>query len=375
MAEVINVNISKRINTVRFLLIALIVVEHNTLFEVHFSWGIETLTIPEYVNIIRTLFSDIIVSSATPLFSIISSYLLYSKETRFLSVLKKKSKTIFLPYILWNTLSLLFFLIGQNTSFTKQYFSENFIKDFTAIDWIDVFIGKFTELREYQFPLVYQFHFLRDLYILSLLFLVIKKIVDKFPFGTISLFFIIWVGNINIYLVAPRVLFFFTVGYYVVKYSWDCKKIDQIKMYDILSVYTITVITRLFFNEKVPIIFNINVLVGVILFIKLTKYFVDNTKIYNALSGLSKYAFFVFATHGIALGIMQKISIKIIPMRNAWLLLQYFSGSIFVIIILVLIGTMLRKLLPKTYAVLTGGRIYKRQSVIPSATQTILHLE
>jgi hypothetical protein len=276
-----------------------------------------------------------------------------------MSVLKKKSKTVLLPYILWNALALLFLLIGQNTSFTRQYFASNLIKDFTTIDWIDVFVGKFTARREYQYPLVYQFHFLRDLYILSLLFLVIKKIVDKFPFGTIILFFIIWVGNINIFLVAPRVLFFFTLGYYVVKYSWDCKKLDQIKTYDILTVYIIIVIIRLFFNDKVPIIFNINVLVGVILFIKLTKYFVDNMKIYDGLSGLSKYAFFVFATHGIALAIMQKLSIKIIPMHNGWLLLQYFGGSIFVIIILLLIGTMIRKLLPKPYAVLTGGRIYK----------------
>jgi len=359
----LDVDLSKRIQSIRFLLISLIVLRHNILTEVRFPGRIEIVVIPEYMTIVQTV-CNIIISSAVPLFSIISSYLLYSKEIKFISVLKKKSKTILLPYILWTVLTLLFFFIAQNISLTKTYFASNLIKDFTVIDWIDAFVGKFTPLRDYQYPLLYQFHFLRDLYILSLLSIVIKKIVDRFPLGTILLFFIIWIGNINIYLVAPRMLLFFSLGYYAVKYSLDCRTIDQIKTYNIFVLYAIIIIMNLFFGEKIPIIFNICVLTGVTLFIKTTKYFINNDKIFNLLSRLAKYSFFVFATHSVVLAIVNKISFKIFSIHGGWILVQYFGGTFLTISILALVGALIRKTFPKTYAILTGGRLYDQNLLI-----------
>jgi surface polysaccharide O-acyltransferase-like enzyme len=174
--------LSKRINSLRFLLIVFVVFIHNYVTEVNFSGGTEIYEIPLYVEKIRYLISQIIARVAVPLFFLISGFLLYIKETKYTTTLRKKCRTILLPYILWNILSIIFFFIAQSFSFTKPYFANNIIRNFDLIDWIDVFIGKFTTLRQYQYPLVYQFWFLRDLFILYLLYKLIKKIVDKFPF-------------------------------------------------------------------------------------------------------------------------------------------------------------------------------------------------
>lgn len=351
-------NISKRITSVRFLLIVFVVFIHNNVTEVTFVGGTETYIIPIYVNIIRELFSNIIGRIAVPLFFLISGYLLYIKEITFLTNLKKKSRTILLPYILWNLLVVLFFLTAQNFNFTKPYFSgDNNLRDYNFIEWIDVFVGKFTARRQFQYPLVYQFWFLRDLFILNLLFIGIKKLINRFPFSIFVLFSILWISDTNIYIVSTEALLFFSLGYYIVKYSPSIEKLDLIKIHDVVPLYLITIVAELFFREKFPIIHKVNIIVGSIFFIKLTLYFIQDESIYKWLTSLEKYAFFVYAVHGILLATMVKLYVRIMPMRGAWLLLQYFGIAFICIVILVLLGKVFKKLLPKIYGILTGGRI------------------
>jgi fucose 4-O-acetylase-like acetyltransferase len=349
--------LSKRINSLRFLLIVFVVFIHNNPTEVNFADGTEVYTIPAYVNNIRDLISNIIARIAVPLFFLISGYLLYAKETNFFTVLKKKSRTILLPYILWNILAILFFYMAQSFTFTKQYFVTIIIRNFTFMDFIGAFTGKSGIFAIKGVPLVYQFWFLRDLFILNLSFIGIKKLVDGFPFGTIVLFFVLWTSNINIYIVSTEALLFFALGYYAIKYSLNYKNFDNIKNRDIVIIYIITITLELYFMEYVTIIHKLNIIIGSILGIKLTYNFMNSKIIYNKLLWLEKYAFFVYAIHGIALAVIQKLSVKIIPMHDGWILLQYFSVNTIGIIIFVLIGVIIRKLAPKLYGVLTGGRI------------------
>jgi hypothetical protein len=55
--------------------------------------------------------------------------------------------------------------------------------------------------------------------------------------------------------------------------------------------------------------------------------------------------------------ILIKLSVLILPMQHGWLLVQYFGVSIVSIILLILLGVIVRKLMPGFYALLTGGRI------------------
>jgi fucose 4-O-acetylase-like acetyltransferase len=293
---------------------------------------------------------------AVPLFFLISGFLLYIKEQKFFENLKKKCKTILLPYILWNILVIIFFYIAQSFSFTKPYFVTTIIRDFKLIDWIDAFVGKFTEAREYKYPLVYQFWFLRDLFVLNLLFVIIKKIVDLCPGGALVLFLILWVGGINIYIVSTGALFFFALGYYIVKYNINYKHLDNIKTSDMAIMYAITIITSLFFREKISIISAINIIVGIMFFVKLSYSFTKEIKVYKILAWLEQYAFWVYATHGIAIAVMVKLSVKIMPMNGGWLLVHYFIVTLLCIFALLGIGIIFKKIFPKTFSILTGGR-------------------
>jgi fucose 4-O-acetylase-like acetyltransferase len=351
--------LSKRINSLRFILIVFVVIIHNGISVKTFGQRNITAVIPSYVENVQRLVG-IITAIAVPLFFLIAGYLLYFKETKFVSVFKKKCRTILLPYILWNLLLVLFYFLMQTLPFTKQFFMtgpDHLIKNYDLIDWIDVFAGKFTERREYDHPFVYQFWFLRDLFILNLFFIGIKKLVDKFPLGTFMLFLILWVNNIKIYIVSPEALLFFSLGYYIVKYKLDESSIDKIRMPDITAIYGVTIVFEYLFPEEMPVMHKINILIGCVYFLKLSRYFIKNKTLYGALAWLEKYQFIVYAVHGVIMPQILKIYIKCIPINGVLILAGYFVMILSGVFVSLIFGVIFRKTMPRLYGILTGGRI------------------
>jgi fucose 4-O-acetylase-like acetyltransferase len=341
------------------LLIVFVVIIHNGISVKSFSQRNIIALIPDYVENVQRLIG-IITAIAVPMFFLFSAYFLYLKEQKYVPVMKKKCRTILLPYLLWNLLLVLFYFLMQTLPFTKQFFMtdpDHLIKNYGIIDWIDVFVGKLTERREYQYPFVYQFWFLRDLFILNIFFLFIKKIVDRFPLGIFVLFLIFWTNNIEIYIVSPEALLFFTSGYYIVKYDMGIKNINQIKTLDISVFYIITVILEYFFNNSMPILHKVNILMGCIFFLKISDCFIKNIKLYKTLVWLEKYQFIVYAIHGIIIPQLLKIYIKTIPLNGVFILIGYFVMIFFGVFISLIFGIIFKKLLPKMYGILTGGRI------------------
>jgi fucose 4-O-acetylase-like acetyltransferase len=336
-----------------------VVIIHNGISAKVFAQRNIAAIIPDYVENVQR-FIGIITAVAVPLFFLIAGYLLYFKEKDFVPVLKKKSRTILLPYVLWNLLLVFFYFLMQTLPFTKQFFMtdpEHLIKNYGVIDWIDVFAGKFTERREYNYPFVYQFWFLRDLFILNLCFIGIKKLVDKFPLGTFILLLILWINNIKIYIVSPEAMLFFSFGYYIVKYNINESLVDRIKILDITIIYGITIILEYLFLEKMPTLHKVNILVGYVYFLKISQYFVKNMVLYNILAWLEKYQFIVYAIHGVIMPQILKIYIKYVPLNGFFILAGYFVMILFGVFVSLVFGIIFKKLLPKIYGILIGGRI------------------
>jgi surface polysaccharide O-acyltransferase-like enzyme len=349
--------LSKRIYSLRFLLIVFVVFIHSGVIDtgVNFASGTETFEVPLYVEKIYEL-TGTFTTVAVPVFFLISGFLLFIKEPKYAENLKKKCRTILLPYILWTFLVIIFLFTAQSFNFAKPYFATLVVRNFSPMDWIGAFAGHFGKFAERGYPLVYQFWFLRDLFILNLLFVIIKKIVDLCPGGALVLFSLLWIGGINIYILSTGALFFFALGYYIVKYNINYKYLDNIKIFDMAIMYIITIITSLFLKEKMTIISSVNVMVGIIFFIKLSYIFIKEIKIYKLCIWLEQYAFWLYAAHGIVIAAIIKLSVKIMPMNGGWLLVHYFGGALFCIFVLVGIGVIFRKIFPGVFSILTGGR-------------------
>jgi fucose 4-O-acetylase-like acetyltransferase len=353
----IDIELSKRFHSLRFLLIVFVVFIHNTVIDegVNFPDGTQTFETPFYVVKAKEL-AGTFTGIAVPLFFLISGFLLFIKEPKYMENLKKKCQTILLPYILWAILVILFLFTAQSFSFTKPYFASLIVRNFSLMDWAGAFIGHFGKFTEGGVPLVYQFWFLRDLFVLNLLFLIIKKAVDLCPGAVFVLFLLLWIGGINLYIINAGALFFFTLGYYIVKYNINYKHLDTIKTLDMIIMYVITIIISLFFRKKITIISAMNIIVGIMFFVKLSRNFIKDEKTFKMFTWLEQYAFWVYATHGIVIAAMIKLSVKIMPMNGGWLLVHYFIVTLLCIFVLVGIGIIFRKLFPKIFSILTGGR-------------------
>jgi fucose 4-O-acetylase-like acetyltransferase len=348
-------DLSSRIHSLRFLLMVLVVYIHNNVLGggINFASGTMAFDIPGYVGTIDAAVQAI-VRIAVPLFFLISGYLLYLKMPTFAVNLKKKCRTILLPYLLWTALILLFYLAAQSISITKPYFASILVRNFGVADWIGVVTGHAGQFP--KMPMVFQFWFIRDLFILNILFTAIRKAVDCCPGGIFILTLLLWIGNTEIYIVNTGALFFFTLGYYIVKYDLDYRRLEEIRMRDAGIMYGITIIASMFFRDSIPALGAINILVGIMFFLKLSGRFVKSPSAYRLLSWLEKYSFWLYATHVILLASMVKISMRIMPPTGIWLLANYFLVTLLCIIILVAAGAIIRRAIPKIFSILTGGR-------------------
>jgi surface polysaccharide O-acyltransferase-like enzyme len=331
---------------------------HNTPDEIYFHGNIDVLQIPLYVEKIRELLSGIISRVAVPMFFLISGYLLYARETNFLSVLKKKSRTIVLPYIIWQFIYLLWAFMVQNNPIRESFAQpEDRLLNYGILDWLQAFFGNFTKdpglgRTPYNYPL----WFLRDLFILDLFFIPLKRLIDKFPFGILIIAVLLWIADTQLWIVSPEALLYFILGYYIVKYSISEKRIDTIGFMDISILYTFTVILELFFTDKFNAIHKFNIIVGIIFFIKVSLYIIGNNKVYNRLIWLGRYGFIIFAFHAMILQYVIKVMYIIIPLKDGLILLEYFSAVIVTIVLCIISGIILEKTMPKVYGILTGGR-------------------
>ena len=163
---------------------------------------------------------------AVPLFFLLSSVLLYAKEFTWKSNMKKKAKTLVLPYLIWITLYIFIYWLGQTLPVTKGFFANanRQVADMGAAD----FIGAYTGVGGPLF--VNAMWFLRDLILLNLLAPVIRKLVDRFPAVYFILLVILWcTGEVpGILILNRQSIVFFSLGCYAVKYNIRMKHIDRL---------------------------------------------------------------------------------------------------------------------------------------------------
>jgi fucose 4-O-acetylase-like acetyltransferase len=310
----INRETSQRINALKAVLTILVVFIHNTYNQITVHDETIVFQIPFFAERIRFLISGIIARTAVPLFFLISGFLLCTKEHDFAIIVKKKCRSILMPYMVWNTLYLLWAILLQNNPFKKTaVLPENNILNWNLSEWAQVFWGKYSPDELIHFPYMGPLWFLRDLFILTLVFLPVKKAVFRFPFCTFGIMALLWLYDIPIYLVSPEALFWFSLGCYIVKYSLNTEILDRIRLPEITVVYFCTILMELLLTAGFAVIHKINIVIGVIFFIKLSKYIIENRKLYSFIEKSGRYLFFVYALHGFVVGYVLRLTCKIAP--------------------------------------------------------------
>lgn len=312
---------------------------------------------------ISCLFSQILGSLAVPFFFFISGLFFFMNPVvdfdSWINKIKKRIRTLFVPYVVWNLIYLLLYFLGEKMvpqffSGRNQLVSELSLGGFLSCFW------NYSDGRPIDFPL----WFIRDLMVVNLFSYLIFKLIKRFRIYYILLIGFIWMADFEFLPLAVRSgtvsFFFFSLGAYfsINRYSL----LEKLKPYLFWSVllYIPIVIVLLVFctsgNRWISFIHDCGIIVGMTAAFAVSRYFVK-IKGKSSYRFFSKSTFFIFAFHALPLTFMLKLGCKCFTDYTDLSLIAIYVISPTVVLLL---GLWLYYLITTYFkplsAILTGGR-------------------
>ena len=347
---------SERIQILKIWFTIMVIFIHSYTEEVHFVGGNLALQVPLWLDGIKYLISRIISCCAVPGYFFISAVLLYKKEFTWTENIKKKIKTLLIPYLIFNTAWIIIYFVAQHIPVFSPYFAQekSIIANWGIVQYADAYLG-FVD----RYPILYPLWFIRDLIVLNLLAVVIKKLIDRFPKIILILLSIIVALNIQTHLFFLRqdALIYFCFGYYFVKYSIRFNDANKIKAPYIIIMYIVAIIldflTRDTIINYLPNF--VTIVVGLIFFYRFTTK-IKAEKPHNILMYIAKYSFPIYLFHEMNLTILKKLLVKLLPQTALWQTALYFGIPVIIFCLCLLLSVILDKYFHKIYLVLVGSR-------------------
>ena len=352
---------SERINILKLLFSLLVIYIHNNRSKIKFSDAVIKFDIPVWFEYLKYLVSVVIPKIAVPGFFLIASILLYKSDFKWMDNIKKKFRSLMIPYIIMNSFWVLAYAIFQKIPQTAIFFNDpdNIISNFRLINWFHAYgIGS-------RFPFLYPLWFLRNLFILNIFSKIIKNIIDRMPRLVFIVLVLFSIFSPDIDFIYPYYyfdivnLFVWCMGYYIVKYQYSIDMFDNNVI--VMIGYVTTTIICLLLKESdyiyiKLIIDRINIIFGIIFWYSfITFRLSDNLK--KTLNRYSVYSFGIFIFHEM----MLTFSIKLITrLFGSGLLIQtveYILLPFIICFITIVICIVLRKISPGLFNLITGSRI------------------
>lgn len=355
---------SRAITGVRFALMVLVVFIHNVVTEVNFSDGVVTLDVPPAVDAVRRLISHVLGRCAVPLFFVISGWLAWQKEESYPALVKKKTRTLLAPYLVWNAAAALAFFLCQQLAALRPFFATIIISELDGKGWLGLFIGRDVEgagaADSQMHPLVYQFWFLRDLFLCSLLIPLLKKAVQTIPLFTFFGVFLLLQSGL-LYAGIRTALFWFTLGLFAARYGLRYAALERIRFADAGLFFALTTaLDFLFYFLKADALATwnlIGILSGGILLLKISGAVCRNERVFAALKWLAGFSFWLYAAHDpFLMTPIKKLWVHWLPVEGYWMLLEYFGGAALCVGIALAAGVLVKKIAPGVFAFVTGSR-------------------
>lgn len=348
--------LSERIDIYRWILSVMVVYIHSYSGQINFASGAVSLQMPLWLDRFQYIVSEMISRCAVPGFFLASAFLLYRKPFSWQENMKKKLKTLGLPYLVLNALWIGIFFVAQALPFTRDYFSGggNIIKNWGIREFCDAFLG-YSDC----YPFLYPLWFLRDLLVLNLLSKILWKLIDKAPNVMLAAALILWltVESTGIFFLDIQGLCFWSLGGILVRKNIQLQRIDKTSLLLLTVGYLLLGIVDMATKElQISILLHRAFLIfGVVYWFAFTK-LLTGEKIKPSVLRLSKYSFSVFLFHEFTVTIVRKLAAKVFPISALSQLLQYICLPLLVVGLCILASICLKKWLPKIHCLLIGGR-------------------
>lgn len=283
-------------------------------------------------NLIKIIVLQI-ANLAVPCFFIMSGYLLMYKEQKYLTILKKRFKSLFIPYIIWNLIAVFYIYLTQDT--IPNSFSEIFIS-----------------------PANFPLWFLRDLILLTILFPLIRLIIEKLKYISLIIFIVLYITNLwNIPHYENSAIFFFSFGSYcgIKHFNFSLSR----KIFIPLIIISIAVYFLSILDYD---LYNINLMQRSWLLIGSTCTFTLAHKLANTISDnnilikMSSSSYFVYLSHKIGPTYIAKMPFHFLPQTYSVATIRFIIAPIITILICYLLYSLGNKYIHHIFSFITGGK-------------------
>lgn len=315
-------------------------------------------------NLCCKLFSEALGRIAVPIFFIMSGYLFFYNLTKFdrqiyKQKIKSRFKTLFVPYMFWNTIFLIVYYFVTSVPILSKLFNEAPEYNWNFI--ILSYIGKLDDTGMMTYPIVYQFWFIRDLIVLVVFTPLIYLFLKYIKVYGIVVVGCCWLFGLSFPYLGIRGFstiswFFFLLGAYLSVNKLNIALIVQSVGNWIYFLYVLVLISFLI-DLRIPFLHETCIFIGIICCFKFVVYLIEKRN-YGPNEFLSSASFFIFAIHEPwLLNTTRKIVYNLFqPTSEESLVILYFAEIVFVVLIALSLYSLLRSFSPRLLSIITGGR-------------------
>lgn len=353
----ISKDMSERISILRFILTIMVIYIHSYGSVSAFSADMTSYESANWLNNTKYIISQIITRAAVPGFFLISSILLYRKPFNWAQNIKRKLKSLAVPFFVVNIAWIILFLVLQAVPATAGIFNspDNIIKDWDFRQWINGIFG----LPDDVVPFLYPLWFLRDLLILNFFAAIIWWLVDKVPelmlLGALILWFFYSIPNCAV--PDYQAVSFWIIGAYIIRRNINLRLLDKVPCILLLALIAFGIWKFMPFIYADVRLWHVNLCITLCLvFAFIFSGKITNSKSKSFLLKLSSYSFSIYLFHEFTTLLFRKIAVAIFPGSLISQFLQYMLIPFVVTAFCIVFSIVFKKLMPRFYTLLTGGR-------------------
>lgn len=338
-----------RMNILKIIAIVFVVYVHSFADTINLSGHtVYIKDISIYLYYFESMLSNEIARSGNAIFFFMSGLLLFGKARQYKDLVKRKIRTLLIPFLFWNTFWIVIFILFQEIPITKSFFSGTYgrILDSNFFDILKLYgIG-------YKYPLANQLWFLRDLIIVTLFSPVIWKCAYTYP----KLMSIIgWLGYICLPSITLKSAFFlYLAAASYIELNKKIDKFDKIRGVNVIMIYSISLVISQIIDFK--ILKNMFDVISIFTWIYVSGKLYKSRKVFSFIVCIIPWTFIIYVFHNIPLQLLKKILILILPSSTSLLATEFIVLPIIIIGLCVIFGIVFKKILPRIYNLSTGSR-------------------
>lgn len=365
-----NKSLSQKFRFFTFICIALLAYVHGYNLKVAYLHPVSTVDEPlTFTSFFEYFVANGLLRFRIPMLFLISGYLYAAYDHRtYFQQIKRRFKTLIIPFLLWSALALLFTFFLQQFAYTSKVvytagidqFGENI--PYTDIGWQGMLKRWLTA------PVAYQLWFIVSLFIYNLIYPVIKWLVVKIPYIWLPVTFILFFTAFQFLYLEGRGLFFFSLGVWIQKRNFNIEKQPGWFSPGLAFILFIglTVIKTFMAFELEPdamttkitllVFFQLSVLTGILAMWygldRLVKWCMSRKRFQHA----TGFSFFLYGAHVPLLPYAMAMAFMELSFFPNYRLFCYLVIPALVVITCICVGEVFKKYAPRFYRILTGGR-------------------